>query len=704
MTEGLFTIPNRQSTVVSRQNPWDFKTDHFPEFTTKREYREWECRANSKTCLYSLVEGSVPNLGLSKENKPNKLYGIVADYDGKRDDAEFKQFMSVALEQSFVPNYVCRSYSGGVHAVYLFEEGVVVPEKTHLNRFLTKVKKELRLNEIGRGWDESAFKNLYDYYSVGSNWKKVHDNTIKLTSIYHWMYETSKSDDYANSNVDIPIELIAEEMEKQYPGELKDMRNGSRCRYFWGDNEGSNDSSCIVRPEGITVFTDRADKNFYSWSEILGHEFVRQFEDDKIGGAIAPYWFDGRDYIYSADGDFKVMSKESFSLALVCRHGLNSVRPRRGGPSEVNKAMFSVEDQKFVHGASPFVYIKNRIVDFHGKQYFNTATARPMEPVADITEWGQNFPVTAKWLELMFGKEQLRYELAWLAYAYQNAYAGSPEKGQAHFLCGPKDCGKTVYNINILGGLFGGNMKCSDYFMGKTTFNDYLFECGLWTIDDGSPASDKKKLDEYTSMIKEFVANDEFFVSAKFKKGGRVFWRGRLSISLNTDPEDIRMLPDLSMSINDKLMVFEVYDHYKPYFTREFKDQVVAELPYFAGWLYNHETPDDLVSVRFGVIPYINEKIRMLHRQSGELETFIAIIDWIKTKFSDPDIPGRDGVWEGTAGDIIRLAEGEGARALTRQLNPTSLGIGLNKLFLQGMSGLGREICRANKTVWKVCS
>ena len=239
--------------------------------------------------------------------------------------------------------------------------------------------------------------------------------------------------------------------------------------------------------------------------------------------------------------------------------------------------------------------------------------------------------------------------------------------------------------------------------MGKTTFNDFLFECGLWTIDDGSPASDKKKLDEYTSMIKEFVANDEFFVSAKFKKGARVFWRGRLSITLNTDAEDIRMLPDLSMSINDKLMVFEVFDHFKPYFTRDFKSNVENELPYFAGWLFNHETPEDLVSVRFGVKPFINETIRMLHRQSGELETFLAIVDWVKTKFSDPDIPGRDGNWEGTAGDIIRLSEGEGARALTRQLNPTSLGIGLNKLYEQGMHGLER-LTRGGKTVWKISS
>ena len=86
------------------------------------------------------------------------------------------------------------------------------------------------------------------------------------------------------------------------------------------------------------------------------------------------------------------------------------------------------------------------------------------------------------------------------------------------------------------------------------------------------------------------------------------------------------------------------------------------------------------------------------------METFIAIIDWVKTKFSDPDIPGCNGEWEGTAGDIIRLAEGEGARALTRQLNPTSLGIGLNKLFLQGMSGLERTMKGGNRTVWKICS
>jgi hypothetical protein len=112
--------------------------------------------------------------------------------------------------------------------------------------------------------------------------------------------------------------------------------------------------------------------------------------------------------------------------------------------------------------------------------------------------------------------------------------------------------------------------------------------------------------------------------------------------------------------------------------------------------------PDDLSDVRFGVRAFINNDIKEMHRQSGELETFIAIFDWAKKTLADPDVPGREGVWQGTAGELMSLAEGEGAKVLIRGLSPTEVGVGLTKLFLQGWSGLTRIRGRANRTEWKI--
>tara|TARA_R100001463_G_scaffold9114_6_gene27453 strand:- start:8202 stop:10361 length:2160 start_codon:yes stop_codon:yes gene_type:complete len=704
--DGLFCLRNRKSKKIERREPWSFDKTALKQFRSKDELRAWENSNEGDSCLYSLIEGAVPNQSLdSNDNPPKYIHGFVADYDCKMDDAEFTQFMSRVIDNDIVPNWAYRSISGGVHIVFLLEEKVHVPTSAHLNRFLTRAKKDLCLTKLGREFDDAAWRNVYSYYSPGfEDWSSVSKATIPVELAYLWLYSTSKETDYSGHGPEIPMEDISKELDSRFPGEVPHAQNGSRCRYFWGDNPGNNPNSCIVRPEGITVFTDRSPKGFYSWEEILGRDFVRKYEQKKIGGCIAPYFFNGKgEYMYSTKDGFETLNKDSLRLALECRHGLRTKPPKKGGPSEIHQALFAIESTKRVDGFIPFAYVKDRLVDFRGKTYFNTATVCPMPPDLEDEhpQWGDRFPGIADWMRTMFGDEQLRYELAWLAYAYQNALRGTPEKGQAHFLCGPKNCGKTLYNTTVLGNIFGRHMKATEYFMKEVgTFNDYLFEEGFWTIDDSSPTNDKKQLLTFTSMVKEFVANDEFHMGVKHAKSTRVFWRGRLGVTLNDDPESIRLIPDLSMSIVDKIMVFRCSDGFS--FTRGFKSQVEEELPAFANFLWHYDIPSDLQDIRFGVKSYINEDISEMVRQGSELETFISIVDWAKETLADSDLPGRDGVWQGTAGELMRLAETEGAKTFTRSLSPSQLGSGLTKLFLQGWNGLERVPGRANRTEWKI--
>tara|TARA_Y100000114_G_scaffold130512_1_gene128350 strand:- start:13873 stop:15987 length:2115 start_codon:yes stop_codon:yes gene_type:complete len=699
MTE-IRCIKNRKSKTVELGEPWNVDRSKFPEFPSKSAFREWENSKDAETCCYNLVEGEIPTDIISKHNSPKWVHGVVADFDVRMDDRQFKKFMTRVIDADYQPNWICRSFSGGAHLIYQFEKKIPYTMTAHFNRFMTALRQELAVESFGPEFDKKAWSNTACYFSPGTDWVNLNKEPLGENMLYSLLYSTSKITDFSGHAVEIPMDLVAEEMEKQYPGELTNMKVGDRCRFFWDEGGGVNTSGCVVRPEGMTVFTDSAPKPFYSWEEILGRDFVRKFEEDKIGGCIAPYFFDGKEYMFVNEGKFEVLSKESLRLALECRHGLASRPPKKGGPSEMHKAIYTIESSKRVAGFLPFVFLKDRLVDFRGKTYFNTSTITPIQPSEEGQGWGDGFPTIAKWMEHMFGEEQLRYELAWLGYAYRNALKGEPEKGHAHFLCGPPNCGKTLYNTTVLGGLFGGHMKATEYFMSVTPFNDYLFEEGFWTIDDSEPASDKKQLDKFTSMVKEFVANDEFQIATKFKKSGRVFWRGRLGVTLNDDPESIRLIPDLGMSIMDKIMVFRCEAGYK--FTRETKSLVESELPMFARWLADAETPHDLVDVRFGVKSYINSDIKDMHRQSGELETFIAIFDWARNSLADTDIPGRDGVWQGTAGELLTMAETEGAKVLIRGLGATELGVGFTKLFLQGWSGLKRIETRANRTEWQI--
>lgn len=701
MTE-IRCIKNRKAKNVELGEPWNVDRSKFPEFPNKSAFREWENSKDAETCCYNLIEGVIESDIISKHNPPRWIHGVVADFDCRMDDRQFKKFMGRVIDADYQPNWVCRSFSGGAHLIYQFEKKIPYTTTAHFNRFMTALRQELNLESFGPEFDKKAWSNTATYFSPGTDWVNLNKDHIGENMLYSLLYSSSKVTDYSGQAVDIPMDIVAEEMERQYPGELVNMKVGDRCRFFWDEGGGINPSGCVVRPEGMTVFTDIAPKPFYTWEDILGRDFVRKFENDKIGGCIAPYFFDGKEYMYAYDGKFEVLAKESLRLALECRHGLRSRPPKSGGPSEMHKAIYAIESSKRVAGFLPFVFLSDRLVDFRGKTYFNTSTVTPVAPHDEESkvEWGEGFPTIARWMEHMFGEEQLSYELAWLGYAYRNAYLGTPEKGHAHFLCGPPNCGKTLYNTTVLGGLFGGHMKATEYFMSVTPFNDYLFEEGFWTIDDSEPASDKKQLDKFTSMVKEFVANDEFQIATKFKKSGRVFWRGRLGVTLNDDPESIRLIPDLGMSIMDKLMVFRCKAGFK--FTRETKSLVERELPYLANFLLHSEVPQDLVDVRFGVKSFINADIKDMHRQSGELETFIALFDWASDCLANADVPGREDTWQGTAGELMTLAEGEGAKVLIRGLSATEIGVGLTKLFLQGWSGLERVRGRSNRTEWRI--
>jgi hypothetical protein len=333
----------------------------------------------------------------------------------------------------------------------------------------------------------------------------------------------------------------------------------------------------------------------------------------------------------------------------------------------------------------PFCFDKNRVVHFEGKRYFNTARITPIKP-SNLTDksWGKEFPTIAKWAEDMFGEDQLKWELAWLSYAYKNALKGSPQKGHCHVLVGPPNCGKTMWNTKILGALFGGHMKCSEYLVGKTDFNDHLFECGMWTVDDEAGTSGESHV-QFSSKIKEFVANDTFVVNAKFKKSGRVYWRGRMSITLNNDPMSMRMLPDLDMSTRDKLMVFNCNRFTG--FDDSLPGKVTKELPYFAAWLNEHVVPEEMREYRFGVKAYLSPIIEGAAQADGKYSHIVELLEI----FRDTQLEKGE-EWCGTCSELLKhISKVSGVDILLRDVNPRKLGWGLRHMASKGVSWLRRD-------------
>lgn len=683
----LFTIPNLSSTQIFKRKPWELEFE-LPEFKNTAAFKSWCKLPGTKYCAYSTAEGVDPNQRISNQNPMHNLHGVCADWDATFTDEQYEDIVRRLIDLEYPVNYISRSYSGGIHAVWFFEDKICLHSPKNTARFLKRVAGELKLtgrDAVARGFDEPNFTKQH-YLLQGHDWRPVSPKSrIDLKLLHYWQYEESRSSDFDGIDAHIPLDTVFEEIKRlfpnhQWPGEFKE---GVRGPTFWdpGGNHKSVDSA-IVRETGMQVFN--MPKAFYSWREILGTGFVRDFEVGRIGEAIKNYWFDGRNYfIEDGKGGYTVNSKEDTLLDLQCRYNLSARPGRHENVSEARRAIHMVNTTKRVDAGIPFCFTKARIVNHENGLYFNTAKIRPLAPSNDSGEWGEHFPTIAEWMEHMLGEEQLKYELAWLAYAYANAYEGKPEKGHAHFLVGPPNCGKTLYNNVILGGLLGGGIKASDYLTGKEEWTEHLFEFGAWLVDDEAPTASSAMHTAFTARLKEHTANDTFLIKGKFKKSGRAYWRGRISITLNDDPVSMRLLPDLDMSIRDKLMLFKCNDGYA--FNSKTKKTAETELPAFARWLLDYEIPQELVELRFGVKAFLHKEIQELAGANSNFAHIIELLQmWRKTLKED--------FWEGTCSELLKvLGANEGNKILLKDISTRSLGWGLKHMQSKGFPWVSRS-------------
>jgi hypothetical protein len=685
----LSTIPNLRSTLVTKRDVNEVADLTFdkPRFKSAGEYKKWASSPTTRYLAYNCVEGADPTQRLSKDNPPRYLYGVCADWDAKVSDLEFEECISRMMDSAYPANWVSRSYKGGIHAIWFFEGEVLCHGKSALEKFLRRLSNELNLEGLSRKFDKQNFVDPFSYVLHGGGWRPVvEDARIDMATLHYWQYESSSEADFVDGPI-IPLDIVKEEIDKRFPGAWEGpFREGSQGIRFW-DPTADNPRAAVVRERGFQCFT--GDRPFMQWSEVLGPDFVRGFEVNRIGEAIKHYWFDGKNYFIEDEaGGYVVAGRDDTKLDVMGRHGLSD-RPRReDNLSEARRAMYQVNSTKRVEAGIPFVFTKSRIVRHEGMRYFNTSRITPLTPAESATP--ENFPVILDWMTKMLGTEQLKHELGWLAYAYQNAYAGTPKRGHAHFLVGPPNSGKTLYNKAVLGGLFGGGIKASEYLCGKDTWTDYLFEYGMWLVDDEAPSESTSMHTAFTAKLKEHVANDTFLINGKYMKSGRAFWRGRISITLNDDPVSMRLLPDLDMSIKDKVMIFKCSDDFK--FKDDTKASVDKELPFFARFLMDYKFKKGEDFERFGVKAYINPSLEDMAKADSRYSHITELLNMFRGTLSSDS-------WEGTTSELlVVLGANENNRILIKDMNPRKLGWGLNHVYSKGHEWLSKPKHR----IWKI--
>ena len=289
--------------------------------------------------------------------------------------------------------------------------------------------------------------------------------------------------------------------------------------------------------------------------------------------------------------------------------------------------------------------------------------------------------------------------LSWLAYGYQQAANGEPRNGQAVFLAGDVNQGKTLVSNVLVGDLFGGHMDASDYLLGESKFNKELFDVGLWTVDDTVPSSDPRRQQLYSAMLKKIPANYSFQYHPKFRDQMMLPWAGRVLITCNADPESIRILPDTEMSLLDKVMLFKIATS-----ERDFANaatRIRSELPFFARFLRDYQIPDHCVGdARFGVKCYHHEELIEEARQSSRTAGFAELLEIFRLSFFSN---ASDDEWEGNATELKQaMLSDDAIRPLVDPYSVDAIGRLLGKLASQKYPGLFRPPRRGYSRLWRI--
>jgi len=699
----IFTLKNLTDRAGAFDRvPWDFK---FASETISAEVRKnkvkrqaWCTDPSVEHCFYSAFIGVAESGRVNKENPPKLLWLFVADYDCVISDERMKE----AIEQMPIkPTYIETSIGGNRRLIWVLEEPILLGSNEFATFLLQKAETWLRLNQLPM-LDQPAFITTTRLFCCGDKWEPTGYGPVPLAKSQTFFCDCGKEYRFRSyDEILIPLDVAAAEFAKKYPETFSKWPGefvlGSQGPSFWVPGSESA-GSAIVKTEGIFTFAAHAEKAFFTWGDLLGQDFVKQYRDTAIARASHDIWWDNLKFHRKIDGEYVSMTKEIFVNYLRVDCGL-SEKADSSGTSPIAQTIQHIYNHQRVAGAAPHVPLPTGIIYSQGKRCLNTYTGRVVEPATGVHHWGDlgMFPWISRMIDtLLYPKLQKEYLLAWYKYYYQGMRKKLCRPGQILIIQGQAGCGKSLLSREIIGRSVGGFCDPSSFVLNGSNFNSELFEIPHWALDDDAPSASQHAAGGAHATMKKLVANDFFMYSKKYEVPSMVQRGGRLIATINPDVISLKLIPSLDDGMHQKFSLFRCADFgpEKDNFTfpmdrEEIQRIIERELPYFLAWLEAWEVPDHISrgDGRFGFAAYHDPSMAETSKQAGSAAPFKEIL--LETLIEHFRQNPEDTTWTGSSNRVMHLLENDIRNQLAlRSYKPEKINSNLETLSKENFLGL----------------
>ena len=692
-------LRNLSSTETFEGNPWEFtKLELVPPncIEDKAARTTWANLPTTDFMFYSGFVALNANSRVSEaggkdgDTAPREMRAFVGDYDAKFTEQEIE---SAIARMDIKPNWVERSLSGNWRLVWIFAVPILISSRNFAVFLLKNIHEFLPIKELSNL--DVGYMEPSRYYTNGCQWRQVNPEPIPHGQVCGWLVKLCRSYSWKDfePGVTIPADVVAarfRELKDKYPRFKEwegDFVLGAQGPTFWVDGSTSN-KSAIVQENGMKTFSHHANamgKGWWSWSELLGADWVKRFEENRIGTAVKDIYFDGKDYaVRRESGRWDILNKDNIQNEMIVMRGLSREVSKKKGErfSEVEAAFAHIHNEHRVKAHASFAFFPKGRITFNGFDYLNTHTRDAMSPAEGKAVWGPEgqFPWISSFYDGFFATpDQLPFYLSWASYFYRGCYLRELTLGHAIYIAGPVACGKTFSNRKIIGPIVGGFAEAASHLLGETQFNSQLFDYGFHLVDDTAVAANSQLYKKFCESVKKNVANNEKECNEKFRVGGVIGSRARMGITCNLDSES-QVYPDLDADMKDKVMMFRVKapdKNFPPY--KELEEILARELPWFCRFLMDYEVPEQCRSTnhedaRFGGIkPYHDPTLVTSAQQSSRTSNFAEVlVSWMREYFTKMEPEAH--VWKGSVLDLYQqFSQVPGLTEILRQFPLTKI-------------------------------